>query len=76
MNKRRRDILKRAVSALETAENFINSALDEEKDCLYNCPENLEGSEKYEKMETAIDKLEEAIENVDEAKNCIEEASE
>ena len=75
MNKNRRDLLKRAVSALETAEGYVNTALDQEQDCFDNLPENLEGSERYEKMEAAIEKLEEAIENIDGAKTCIEEAS-
>lgn len=76
MNKARRDLLKRAISALETASSYVSYALDQEQDCLDNLPENLESSERYEKMETAIEKLEEAIENIDGAKTCIEEASE
>ena len=75
MNRNRRDLLKRAVSALEIAEKCVNSALEEEQDCLDNLPESLEGSARYEKMELAIGGLEEAIENIDRAKDCITEAS-
>lgn len=76
MNNTRRALLKRAVSALEMAASYVNSALDQEQDCLDDLPENLAGGERYGKMETAIEKLGEAIENIDGAKACIEEASE
>lgn len=75
MNKARRDLLKQAVAALDTAEAYINSALEQEQDCLDNMPENLEYSDRYEKMETAIEQLEGAIEGIDDVRNCIEEAS-
>ena len=43
--------------------------------CLDNMPENLQSSERYEKMEAAIDSLEAAIESIDSAKESIGEAS-
>ena len=49
--------------------------LEEEEDCLENMPENLQASEKYERMEDAISKLESAIEHIDNAQEDIDEAS-
>ncbi|MBP5462709.1 MAG: hypothetical protein J6Y20_11400 [Lachnospiraceae bacterium] len=76
MNRARRELLKRAVAALEEADGFVNTALDEEQDCLDNMPENLSESERYEKMENAIGHLEDALENISSAMECIECASE
>ena len=75
MNNKRRDLLKLAVQLLERASGYVSQALDAEQDCLDNMPENLQSSERYEKMEAAIDSLEAAIESIDSAKESIEEAS-
>ena len=76
MNNSRRDILKLAIKSLESASCLASQALDKEQDCFDNIPENLQESERYQKMESAIEKLEEAIEQIDAAKENIEEASE
>lgn len=76
MNSKRRDTLKLAIGYLEKASGCVSKALDEEQDCLDNLPENLQDSERYQKMEVAIDKLEDAAEQIDSAKESIEEASE
>ena len=47
---------------------------DQEDDALSNVPDNLQVSERYEKIEDAIDKLNDASEKIDEARDCIEEA--
>lgn len=75
MNKERRNLLKTASSFLDKAIDAINEARDDEQDCLDNLPENLQGSERYETMESAIESLEEALDKIDEAKDCIEDAS-
>lgn len=75
MNNKRRDLLKLAVQHLDTASSYVSRALDSEQDCLDNMPENLQASERYEKMESAIDSLEAAIEDIDRAKESIEDAS-
>lgn len=75
MNNKRRDSLKLAVQLLERASGYVSQALDAEQDCLDNMPENLQSSERYEKMEAAIDSLEAAIESIDSAKESIEDAS-
>lgn len=74
MNNKRRDLLRLAISSLEQASEYISRALDQEQDCLDNMPENLQCSERYEKMEDIISHLEESIENIDEAKENVEEA--
>ena len=51
MNNKRRDLLKLAVQLLERASGYVSQALDAEQDCLDNMPENLQSSERYEKME-------------------------
>lgn len=76
MNNKRRESLKAAIILLERASVIVDRALDEEQDCLDNMPENLQMSERYEKMEVAIDHLEDASSDIDNAKNRIEEAVE
>lgn len=76
MNNKKRESLKDAKMYLERASNIVSKVLDDEQYCLDNMPENLQASERYERMETAIDKLEEAIEQIDGAKENIDEASE
>lgn len=74
MNKERRKTLKIANDFLKKAIEIITRARDEEQDCLDNMPENLESSEQYTIMETAVDLLDEAIEKIEEAQDSIDEA--
>ena len=67
MNKHKRTKLKEADSLLAMARNLISSVKDREQDDLDNCPENLQGSERYTTMENAIDELEDAMESIDRA---------
>ncbi len=76
MNKDKRTRIAQAVSLLETAFNIVESVRDDEQDCLDNMPENLEYSERYEKMENAVDKLDDAISSIEEAKDALGEAAE
>ena len=76
MNNIRRKNLKKAMSYLDMAFHLVEDARDEEQDCLDNMPENLEYSERYEKMENAVDKLDDAISIIEEAKDALEEAAE
>ncbi len=75
MNNRKRDLLKESKTLLGRASSLISQVLEEEEDCLDNMPENLQASEKYERMEDAIDKLESAIEHIDNAQEDIDDAS-
>lgn len=76
MNNKKRESLKYADTLLEQASEIVIKVLDEEQDCLDNMPENLQASEKYERMESAVEKLEEAMEHIEGAKYNIEEATE
>ena len=74
MNNKRREMLKNAVRFLDSASNLVSDALEQEEDCLDNIPENLQMSDRYEAMETAVGHLEDASSLLDEAKDKIEEA--
>ena len=50
---------------LNKVSTIIDSARDGEQDALDNMPENLEGTDRYEKMEIAVDNMEDAIEKID-----------
>ena len=75
MNKVKRDLLKDAKALLGKASDIVARGLEEEEDCIENMPENLQASEKYERMEDAINKLESAIDHIENAQEDIEEAS-
>ena len=46
---------------IEDLIDVIHDVLGDEEDVMYNIPENLQGSEMYEKVEEACDNLENAI---------------
>ncbi len=75
MNDSRRKELKRALGMLESAGLLICRAAEEEQDCLDNLPENLQGSERYEKMEEAVSLLESAAEEIESASDRIRDAA-
>lgn len=75
MNNKRRSKIKEAIEHLERADTIVSNALDDEQDCLYNMPENLEGSDRYEQMEDAVYLLEQASNLIEEAKDKLEDAS-
>lgn len=67
--------MKRASALLGTASGLVSTALEQEEDVLDNMPENLQGSERYEKIEAAVDLLNDASECIDSAIEKINEAS-
>ncbi len=67
--------MKHASALLRTASGLVSTALEQEEDALDNMPENLQGSERYEKIETAVDLLNDASECIDSAIERINEAS-
>lgn len=75
MNDNRRKNLKRALSMLESANQIISQAADQEQDSLDNLPESLQSSERYEKMEDAVLLLESAIEDIDSASDKLRDAT-
>ena len=76
MNNRRRELLQTAIDMLNKVTDIVDTALNQEQDCLDNMPENLQASDRYEKMETTIDCLLDALEDIDQAGVKIVEAVE
>ncbi|MBR5014294.1 MAG: hypothetical protein IKY16_06780 [Bacteroidales bacterium] len=75
MNNKRRDLLKQAELFLEKAKALVERAAEEEQDCIDNLPENLQDSERCEKMESAVYCLENATGDIDEAIENITKAA-
>lgn len=59
---------------LDSAANIVDSVCDKEQDCMDNYPENLQGTDRFERMESAVDSLNDAMEKIDDAKGYIESA--
>lgn len=74
MNKKRRDLLKSAMPFLIQAARIVEQAADQENDCLDNIPESLQDTDRYEKMEKAVENLEAALEHIENAQECVSEA--
>ncbi len=74
MNQKRRAIIRKIIDALEQQKNDIEEMRDEESEARDNLPENLQGTEKYEAIELAVDQLSEAIDNLDDVINTLTEA--
>lgn len=75
MNDNRRKVLGRAKDLLREAAVLVDRVCDQEEDSLDNMPENLQGSDRYEKIERAVDNLREAMEHIESAQTCITEAT-
>ena len=75
MNDKKRQKLSKAMSLLREAAGYVNDVRDED-DALSNMPENLQYSDRYEKMEKAVDALESASESIESAIDNIDEATE
>lgn len=76
MNKVRRKRLTEIKEKLEMLQNELEDIADEEEDYRDNIPENLQGSERYEKAEQACDALSYARDSMQELIDYIEEAME
>ena len=74
MNQRRRLSLTNAKELLERAKTIVDGVRDQEQDSLDNIPENLQDSERAEKMEDAVSSLDEAIEAIETAQEKINDA--
>lgn len=71
MDRKRRQKLKEAARSLDVIAAAVGQILDKEQDCLENVPENLMGSERYERSESAAEYLTEALDRLEEAKENI-----
>lgn len=76
MNKARRKKLRTLVEQLDDIMIELEMLKDEEETYLYNIPENLQGSDRYEAAETAIDNLDTACDDLDEVIRSIEDVCE
>lgn len=76
MNKPRRKSLQTLLDRLADIHDTLEEIKGEEEDYRDNMPENLQGSERYEKANEACDNLYEAVSNLEEAISNIETAIE
>lgn len=74
MDDRRRGQLRDALNMLSNAAFVVERVCDKEQDCVDNYPENLQSTERFEKMEDALDSLNDALEKIDDAKSHIQSA--
>ena len=74
VNEKRRERLRDALRHLTNAASIVDTVCDKEQDCLDNYPENLQGTDRFEQMEDAVDNLNDALEKIDEVKGHIEMA--
>lgn len=76
MNKARRKALDEVISKIEEAKELLENLQAEEEEYRDNMPENLQGSERYEAADTAVDNMSSAVDALDEAISSIESAQE
>lgn len=76
MNKARRKALDEVISKIEEAKELLETLQAEEEEYRDNMPENLQGSERYEAADAAVDNMSSAVDALDEAISSIESAQE
>ena len=76
MNKARRKALDEVISKIEEAKELLENLQAEEEEYRDNMPENLQGSERYEAADAAVDDMSSAVDALDEAISSIESAQE
>ena len=76
MNKARRKALDEVISKIEEAKELLENLQAEEEEYRDNMPENLQGSERYEAADAAVDNRSSAVDALDEAISSIESAQE
>ena len=76
MNKARRKALDEVLSKIEEAKELLENLQAEEEEYRDNMPENLQGSERYEAADAAVDNMSSAVDALDEAISSIESAQE
>ena len=76
MNKERRKLIQNIIDRLGEIREDIDTVTEEERDYCDSIPENLQGSERYDRAEEAVTNLEDAMDNVDEAIGMLESAME
>lgn len=76
MNNPRRKALQAVIDAISEAQEALEVLKEEEEEYRDNMPENLQGSERYEKADNACDNLDTATSSLTEAIDAITEAIE
>lgn len=76
MNNTRRKSLRALMDQLEEIKSSLVEIQSEEEDYRDNIPENLQGSERYEKAEDACSNLEDAVSTLEDVISSIEAATE
>lgn len=76
MNKMRRKQLDEVIAKIEEAKELLEVLQEEEEEYRDNMPENLQGSEKYERADEAVDNMSSAVDALEEAISYIESAQE
>lgn len=76
MNKVRRKALDEVISKIEEAKELLENLQAEEEEYRDNMPENLQGSERYEAADAAVDNMSSAVDALDEAISSIESTQE
>ena len=76
MNNARRSKIAEVVTSLNSLSMKIDRIMDEEQSGLDNIPENLQGTERYQKSEEAVSALEDAMNSLEECIEHLETAAE
>lgn len=74
MNRIRRKSLQSIIDLLEELKGSLEGFQEDEEEYRDNMPENLWGSERYEKAEEAISNMEDAVSSLEDAISSIEAA--
>lgn len=74
MNRKRRDDLRSAIALLSSAESIVQRVCDAEEDCVDRVPENLQGTERFEAMEDAVQSLNDALDLFDDLTDKLKQA--
>lgn len=76
MNKARRKELQELYDIISEAKDRLEILHDDEEEYKDNIPENLQSSERYERVAAAVDALDSAVSSLEEVLDYIEEAQE
>lgn len=74
MNNKRRAQLEGLADKLREVQAVLGLICDQEQECMDNMPESLQESDRYYKMDEAVDSLNSAIDKIDEVLDSITEA--
>lgn len=75
MNKQKRSAIAEAKTKLSDARDCIMDVKMDEEGCIDSYPENLQNTETYEVMCSAVDALDEAIDSIEDAIESLDEIS-